>query len=284
MEQYIDTCPKHKTKFGPDRYCKKCDFKWPKQNYICTTGTPSGYFWLDGFKSAEGIVRQYILTAEKMRGVASNIVGKDRVYAIGLSFFTSKEKKPEPQRAIIRNNNYYGWVESPNYLPVDWQYNYYTTSDSFDETQIGCPIKGSTTDGYDSKIVKCCFSSSVSSPSSSSTSNSAKCGKTRTKNTAKNIEAKASQKTDRPKFLETRGLLRGSSIVQEDKLEVGAGAKINQAVYDDPETLEYWHDEPEAIICINYCSAKDAEKIFEGGYEPIESCEDGYLKDIPVGN
>ena len=102
LEQYIEECPKHKIKFGPDRFCKKCDFKWPKQNYICTTGTPHGNFWLDGFKAANGIVRQYILTAEKMRGVASNIIGKDRVYAIGISFFLSKEKKTPLQNEFLR--------------------------------------------------------------------------------------------------------------------------------------------------------------------------------------
>jgi len=58
LEQYIEECPKHKIKFGPDRYCSKCDYKWPKQNYITTTGTPRGHFWLDGFRTAEGIIRQ----------------------------------------------------------------------------------------------------------------------------------------------------------------------------------------------------------------------------------
>ena len=95
LEQYIEECPKHKIKFGPNRYCKECDYKWPKQNYICSTGTPSGTLWLDGFRTVEGIVRQYILTEEKMRGVASNIIGKDRVFAIGISFFISPNNPTE---------------------------------------------------------------------------------------------------------------------------------------------------------------------------------------------
>ena len=64
LEQYIDTCPKHNVKFGPNRYCEKCGYKWPKQNYISTTGNNVNELWLDGFRTAEGIVRQYILTKE----------------------------------------------------------------------------------------------------------------------------------------------------------------------------------------------------------------------------
>jgi len=184
LEQYIDTCPKHKIKFGPDRYCKKCDLKWPKQNYICSTGHPGGSFWIDGFKSAEGIVRQYILTAEKIRGVASNIIGKDRVYAIGLSFFTSKEKKPEPPTQLMRGcshdlimGNYnsenshntgvvYGQPQfySPVHTPINWK----------GPTNSGdCSIitASSVQKGY-----VCCdsilSSSSADSSSSSNTSNS----------------------------------------------------------------------------------------------------------------
>ena len=40
--------------------------------------------------------------------------------------------------------------------------------------------------------------------------------------------------------------------VEIKKLEVGAGAKINQSIHDDPEPLDFWREEPEAIICINY--------------------------------
>ena len=76
---------------------------------------------------------QHILTAEKIRGVASNIIGKDRVYAIGLSFFTSKDKKPEPvqrprSRGMIKyggdtHNHYYAQPQffSPTHTTLDWQ-------------------------------------------------------------------------------------------------------------------------------------------------------------------
>jgi hypothetical protein len=72
--------------------------------------------------------------------------------------------------------------------------------------------------------------------------------------------------------------------VQAKKLEVGAGAKINQSVYDDPEKLEFWHDKPESIICINYVDEKSAIKIIEQGEINIEGHKEGFLKKVPVGN
>ena len=87
LERYVNKCPKCNTDFKPNRYCEKCDIKYPQQNYLSTTGTPAGKLWLDGFRTIEGAVRQYVLTAEKMRGVASHTIGNDRVFAIGISFF-----------------------------------------------------------------------------------------------------------------------------------------------------------------------------------------------------
>jgi len=133
LEQYIDTCPKHNEKFGPNRYCDKCGYKWPKQNYISTTGNNVNELWLDGFRTAEGVVRQYILSKEDTkrikRGVASNIIGEDRVYAIGLSFFLSKEHK---KTEFIGNKR-------------DGGNNLFLTSSSYPikKVKLNSPIKGS---------------------------------------------------------------------------------------------------------------------------------------------
>jgi hypothetical protein len=96
LEQYRDECPKHKKAFGPDRFCKECNYKWPKQNYIASTATPEGFLWLDGFRTEDGVVRQYVLTASVLRSVAKAIVGNDRVHAVGVSFFLSKQQRPKP--------------------------------------------------------------------------------------------------------------------------------------------------------------------------------------------
>lgn len=57
MQQYIRECPVHNIPFtGMSRTCDACGYKWPKQNYVATTGTPRRSFWLDGFRQADGRV------------------------------------------------------------------------------------------------------------------------------------------------------------------------------------------------------------------------------------
>ena len=276
MEQYIDECPKHKIPFGPDRYCKKCDYKWPKQNYICTTGTPSGLLWLDGFRSIDGVVRQYILTAEKMRGVASNIIGKDRVYAIGASFFLSKDKKPEPKDySVLRGTS---WTSGG--IKMDEVGVYYDQPQFF--TPVHTPINwcGDTSDliTYSANL-----NSNIAAAQSQLAQTANDPNLTVVTHHAISYSTTGS-KSGGMAIPNGKRLSKSSSVVRTKKLEVGAGANIKQTVSDDPERLDFWHSDPEAIICINYCTEIDATKIIEAGKVNIEGHKEGFLKNIPVGN
>jgi len=93
LEQYKKKCPVHDVSFKQDRFCPKCGFKWPSQNYVTTTSTPEGYLWIDGFRNPNGTVRQYIFTEEEMKSIAGQLIGKDKVFAIGIAFYISKKKK-----------------------------------------------------------------------------------------------------------------------------------------------------------------------------------------------
>jgi len=116
LEQYKKKCPIHDVNFKQDSYCPKCDFDWPDQNYLATTGTPNGNFWLDGFRRPDGTVRQYIFTAEEMKGIASQLIGKDKVYAIGIAFYYSKEKKPQKERLSNIRRGFYESNDYPSLL------------------------------------------------------------------------------------------------------------------------------------------------------------------------
>lgn len=94
--RFIAECPKHGVLFGHDRLCERCGYKWPGQNYLATTGTRPGELWLDGFRAEDGAIRQFVFTEETMRGVAAQIIGEERVFALGVSFFLSRNKKPAP--------------------------------------------------------------------------------------------------------------------------------------------------------------------------------------------
>jgi hypothetical protein len=280
LEQYIEECPKHKIKFGPDRYCKKCDYKWPKQNYICTTGTPEGYLWLDGFRAADGIVRQYLLTAEKIKGVASNIIGKDRVFAIGVSFFLSKDKRP-PRQEATRTFSASGSLGSFPLIQAtpNWQYHDNGSSGDY----FGLPIDtGSHTDTYDFDTF--CDTKGLSDDLGTIKGGNERASCLNTSSvTSKSFESKKAMK-ELAKKMVSPVRRKGTEPIQAKKLEIGAGAKISQLVYDDPEKLDFWHNEPESIICINYCLEAEARKIIEGGMIDIEGSKEGFLQDIPVGN
>lgn len=94
LEQYKHQCPIHGVTFGADRYCPSCGYKWPAQNYLATTGTPRGSFWLDGFRTEDGTTRQFVFTEEMARSVAAQLIGQDRVFAIAVRFYRSVSPKP----------------------------------------------------------------------------------------------------------------------------------------------------------------------------------------------
>ena len=285
LEQYVEECPKCKEKFGPNRFCKKCGYKWPKQNYICTNATPNGQFWLDGFRAANGIVRQYILTQEKMKGVANNIIGKDRVFAIGISFFLSKNPKPvEQQPTVLREivwNKYFlssdhnQWGISPTYGSMmgsdidmgtlDLNGNRSITTDSLGNKNITCsssvPTKGH-------QIVNSTGGKKRSHAGGASCS------------MVNEVEDRKNDSSGQA-FYQAQKL---STPVKVEKLEVGAGSKIDQMVFDDPEPLDFWRDKPESIICINYANEEEVEKIIQSGKVSSEGHKEAFLKEIPVGN
>jgi len=136
LEQYKKKCPVHDVDFKTDRYCPKCEYKWPAQNYLTTTATPHGELWLDGFRGPDGKVQQYLFTEDTLKGIAAQIIGKDRVYALGIAFYLSEKEKPQPEP---RRRSRYGssgpytksvdiweskgskaeWIYKPTYTPND---------------------------------------------------------------------------------------------------------------------------------------------------------------------
>lgn len=110
LEQYRSACPVHGTKFGHDRFCKECGYKWPPQNYLAMSAQTHGYFWLDGFASAPGKICQFVFTADEQLGVATQVIGDRRSYAIGVAFYLSKNPRPRP-KDVMRDGMIGGGLE-----------------------------------------------------------------------------------------------------------------------------------------------------------------------------
>tara|TARA_R110000824_G_scaffold148242_2_gene317820 strand:- start:24598 stop:25776 length:1179 start_codon:yes stop_codon:yes gene_type:complete len=287
MEQYIKECPKCEKKFSANRHCKSCGFKWPKQNYISTNATTYGEFWLDGFRAADGVIRQYILTQEKMRSVAGNVTGGNQVYAIGLSFFISKKEKPDTQTWYggERSGIIYGqpMFFSPVYTPINWQipptYTTYTSSSS--KPSNNACLDGDVVNNYHSQITENQLDETRGKKSSAQVEEYHTAPAS-----AEDIERVREQlanTTNDPNLTLTTSHSFEVKEVDVAKVEVGAGSKIDQMVADDPETLDFWKNKPEAMICVNYCLEANANEILSQGKIPLNQKEEGFMQEMLVG-
>jgi hypothetical protein len=291
LEQYRDECPKHKEAFGPDRLCKKCNFKWPKQNYLSGASTPYGSLWLDGFRAEDGKVRQYVFTESEARSVAKAVIGGDRVHALGISFFLSKEAKPKPQQNITRS---YHTLTAPH---VDTM----MIDNSLSFGPIGC--EGDSGPSGDNIVTS--WGASLSSSASNDAGNITYSAGSTEKYSADLIPLKGTMKSAggmkrsldaKPRATASVNMMSmkkslmsapGASIPKINmvqQLEVAAGARINQQVYDDQHDLEFWQKEPDGLIIINYCSAEDALKIINAGKVDVSGSNEGFLQKVPTGN
>ena len=245
LERYEECCPKHGCKFEKNRHCPECGYQWPMQNYLSSYATPSGHLWLDGFRTIEGQIRQYIFTKEKMRGVASNIIGADRVFAIGISFFKSKEKNnlfSAKERIFSKSVNHEAYLGQK----IQWGNSVFP--------EIKC-IKPSMNYHHSHGILR----SSLSIAGNDNTT----CGGA--------PEAAIDYSSAR-------------SIIENEKIEIGAGAKIKQSVYNCDKPLSFWEDEPCAQICINYTHQDIVNKILKAGKKDWNPNKDGFMTGIPAGN
>ena len=286
LEKYETKCPVHDVEFQQDRFCPECGYKWPAQNYISTTGTPWGSLWIDGFRNADGSVRQYIFTEEEMKGVASQKLGDERVFAIGIAFYLSKKKKPEPKLSYpIRG------IED-----TDLDYSYETT---------GTPWKSYQTT-Y-SHLYKSCITSHLSlnlGAELNSSINDLECdyinddglnevvaGCCSEELTSGIILPDSTKDVEYDRSLDSRyDKITSQSVAEEfvepvkavKKLEVGAGALINQKIHEDPKDIDFWEKKPVGMIYINYSDEESIKDIINRGKR--EEKKEGFLQDVELSN
>lgn len=236
LEQYREKCPKHDLVFGAERFCKDCNFKWPAQNYLASTGTPNGLFWLDGFRAKDGRVRQFVFTEETARGVAAQVIGEDRVFAIGIAFFLSKEPKPLPlPGSHYRGGHHVGYGHAESIFCLD-----------------GGLFAGDTLSYNAGPVVK----GQLESPTT----------------------------MHGPAVRRTRGSAAVRAFAPVKRLEVAAGARIQQEVYPDPQDLAFWQDEPAGVLYVNYCDEETARAILSQGREDRTARGEGPLAALRVGH
>jgi len=309
LEQYHKKCPIHGTKFQQDRFCKKCGFKWPGQNYLATTGTPDMMLWLDGFRAPDGKVRQYIFTEDKMRGVAAQKIGKDRVFAIGIAYYLSNHKKPYvPQCPEQRSNNdnglYSGGIKLDLAKPM-----FFSPLHSSQSWVMGSSRSSSSTSCYNTNNVENLGIDDMQKPDIVDSRYDRTVYQLSPQLTPEDqayLDANPNVErfytlnedvTNNPKLmaqlrvekgpsvgkLRSNGAKKGSvkPITPVKQLEIGAGALVRQDVYDDPKMISYWEKKPAGMIYINYCDEETKKKILDGGRRADQ--KDGFMQDLKVG-
>jgi hypothetical protein len=265
LEQFKERCPVHDVAFETERFCPSCKYKWPAQNYISTKSTPRGLLWIDGFRTDDGSVRQYVFTEDEARGVASQLIGEARVFAIGVSFYLSKEKKPHRPYTGIRG--------------VDWE-NMPIGSSLMKGSLTPPPVSVWQTDHSTSSDINDCTSAALY------------CASMDVSHTLGGGEMKCMSLDNKEPFMTPRPTRGGQSVRRlsannvapvNKKIEIAAGAQIRQQLYDDTESVEVWQNEPAGRIIINYCSKEMLASILETGKREEGA---GFLdrKGILVGN
>jgi len=276
LERYDEKCPKHGCSFEGDRFCPKCKYKWPPQNYV--TGSP---LWWDGWRSEDGNVRQFFFTEDEMRDVATHMIGKENtVPAFGFAFYRPKEMRQEPQIDTRHTVLYeHHWYEN-NMLYQFPKYKYLSQPDLtfFGDSSSGdmssdCVSESKTSEGLSAKHnVNHVYMSHVAPDSFNLVGSSPEIKP----HSALSGKMCASRSI-------TRGFSKSSAPKPVKEVSVGAGAKINQALVVDPYPLDTWRDKPDASMTIYFVFQEKLEELKAGGMKDLEGTKEGMLDGVPVG-
>lgn len=286
LEQYRTRCPKHDIELGAERFCKECGFKWPDQNYLATTGTREGLFWLDGFRAKDGCTRQFVFTEEEMRGVAKQIIGEKRVFAIGLAFYLSKEPKPQPKYPTYAcRRAAFGGVKSLSGSGPAFKggvvshpphhFDLLHASAPAEEGLEGIEETGGGLMCIEEEHLDAPYTPATEGPPGLTDKVCFLGGPEETMLVAP--ESSASHHTPTP-------AIQSTPRPRPKHLEIAAGARIDQPIFRDPSDLAFWQDEPAAIIYINYCDEATARAILSQGKEDRTAHGEGFMDGLVVGH
>jgi hypothetical protein len=313
LQQYKNKCPVHDVDFQQNRFCPECEYEWPAQNYLSTTTRQM--LWLDGFRGENGKVRQYIITEEEIRGVAAQMIGNDRVFAIGFAFYLSKEPKP----VTPVQECYSGWSGSPAISGWNPGYTYtwpcltgYTWNGKAWDAPPP-PLNPTPTYGRRCSILRAISCSTM--PQNINifhASNGSVCGGGGMSSSLgpmgatgpqgfqgspgyfkcaapvpSEVKCWDNQEIDYDEDIATFKrisipLKEKKEDKKETKLEIGAGARIQQEIGIDPESIDFWQEEPAGMIYVNYVTEEKANAIIANGKRKHK--KDTFLEGLTVGN
>jgi len=282
LESYINNCPKHGEPFAHGRFCEKCSYEWPAQNYVCSPGV----LWWDGFRQSDGTIRQFFFSEDEARDIASLVIGKEKtVPAFGFAFYKTKVRRELPQIEHVYHTlitqQYYPYYptkvyKEPQYYGHDFAWN---------------QSKGLNDNVYDDGHQTMC---SVSNSSSGNVTASNNYVETQdVKRISK--EPKCQKGAHGP----SHGILRSMNLKSMDapsvpaaafeeeivkSVSVGAGAQIAQKLEDDTLGVSGWEEKPGGVVRLYFCFENQFKNIVKtGGIKELIAKKEGFMDKLPVG-
>lgn len=296
LEQYKSKCPVHDVQFKHGKFCSECNFKWPEQNYIADPCK----FYLDGFRSSDGEVRQFYFTEDMAKSIPELVIGKeDTVPAFGFCFYSLKDKKIK--------------FEDGKRLKNEWLTEVSGVYGGVTGLRGGADLGGSIT-GMTGSFG---FSGSTGSKGLSTGSSirskhmphsiipglyrksldidlihdSSKCA-CYSSSTCDGVDsavpvAAAAFVVNEEKT--SGGLISAFSPLEECErsidasVGIGAGEKIRQMIEKDMRSINSWQDEPSGIIRIYFVFREQFERFVEDGLNNLTGYKESFLDSLPVG-
>ncbi len=264
LEQYRNNCPVHNEPFKSNRLCSSCGYEWPNQNYMTTVSHPHGLFWIDGWRNPDGTVRGFLITEDVVRGVAAQMIGEERVFAIGIAFYLSKDPKPEPvsyrpTRSKLTKMGGSGELSWGSFAPMN-NNKYSGSACAGSDGMIGSSAE---------QPIQTTYNMSCNNPGSVLRT----CGLARSMGGGGEEEMRGMSIED--------SSYRERIVVDTKKMEIGAGANISQQLsYLDPQNLDFYQDSPAGLIYLNYSDPVSIKEILKNP----TSKKAGFLAGMKVGN
>jgi len=256
FEEYSDKCPVHNIALTHGNLCSECGYELPPQNYICSPNR----LWWDGFRQADGSVRQFFFTDDDERDIASAVIGKENtVPAFGFACYKPKNPRTPPP-SITRGGS-----------------TVFTAHTFFDS---------------DMPIVKdeLIYGSSTNNPSYVNISS---CIRNKVVGYTGSTGLQGSRKSNKKmRFSGSLGVMKSSkgkrknisSVKKSKSVSVGGGARINQILIRDDLGIDGWQDTPSATIRLYFCFEEQFRQIVrDGGVTEFKRGSDGYLEGLPLG-
>lgn len=311
LEQYREKCPVHDKAFGADRFCADCGYRWPAQNYLATASTPMGLLWVDGWRADGERIRGFLISEETMSGVAAQLIGNDRVYAIGIAFYRSKQPKPVTMPIRTRGGSVWQGPTVYGSNTINELDNTYADGhtldamcDSFYEAEtLGAGFDGIVTSDSTGPDTTWHFAGtkgasgkgmSAGLPASSpkrlrkATLSARGMGQNSVSLNAASLKPASLSTADASLYSGEIRQITEEQWQAEQKsklLEIAAGAKIKQSLdYCDLNPPEYYSEEPAGFIYINYCDSVQLKQIFKQGKKDRTKGGEGFLAGLKTGN